>query len=231
VIVLADLALPYAEPGSLLHLVLRIASVFAYRLAILCAFLGLLYHAPAGALPRETLSMCHLIHIGLPEAYADAVPAGREPHVERQTNPSVSAAFGAGFAQFSVSLGGCSCGLYASPEAEARESNRPYARRQKYERMGWSKAKIDRAVAAMEEAAQSHTVMSGLRDAAAKLVADLAEWTGEVRLIVHEYRGSFAEERVQPRGTRRLTAAELRGIGRYDVLEDMLYVIAGVDSR
>lgn len=143
------------------------------------------------------------------------------PHLARQENPDVGAAFGEEFALFSITDGQCSCHLYDSPAAAEREPD--HARRRKYERRGWSQARIERALAAAEQAAALPD--RGVKENAAALIADLAERFGEVRLLVHEYRGSFAEERVRAHGEERISAAELRGAGRHRIELDTIYVI------
>ncbi|HEY0142093.1 MAG TPA: hypothetical protein VGF48_14430 [Thermoanaerobaculia bacterium] len=165
--------------------------------------------------------MCYLISLGVPERHARSLRATRLPRVDRQENPSISAMFGEELAQFSVTDGQCSCSLYSVPDKEG-DSARVDARRQKYERMGWSRAKIDRALA---DAERPQPARSGVTESVASTITDLAESCGEVRMIVHVYRGSFAEERVRVHETREITPADLRGAARYDIEVDTLYVI------
>lgn len=168
--------------------------------------------------------MCYLIHIGVPAKHAGAVRTGRVPHVEAHENPSVSRAFGPSIATFSVTDGQCACNLYTSPDAPSRDRDSATSRR-KYERLGWSEAKIARALGASEESSRLRQHPRGLRQDVVELVSGLAATAGEVRLIVHHYHGSFAEERVEPRGTREMSAAELREGGASAVVQDMVYVI------
>ena len=89
--------------------------------------------------------------------------------------------------------------------------------------MGWSQAKIARALGAAVQTQSDHT--SGIRKDVAELIANLAETTGEVRLFVHHYHGSFAEERVVSKGTRIMAVNELRRDGHANIVEDTVYMI------
>jgi hypothetical protein len=169
--------------------------------------------------------MCYLIHLGVPVRSAAAIQSNRLPHVSPARNESVSAAFGPAFALFSVSEGGCACNLYSPPKAGSDDQDRMETRRKKYERLGWSAAKIDRALADSVEA-RAHaeeTKRAGLREDVAIYVADLADRAGEVRLVVHFYHGSFSDEQVPSRTTRTIAAHELRrGL---PLAEDTVYII------
>lgn len=166
--------------------------------------------------------MCYLIHLGVPTRQADSVPPGRVPRIDPQRNASVSEAFGAGFAQFSVTDGGCSCSLYSEPRDVG---DRTAEKRKKYERMGWSRAKIERALADSAGSGEQARGHGGLREDIALLVAGFAERYGEVRLLIHAYRGSFIEERVTTLGTQTIEVAHLRAGGSAELLADTLYVI------
>lgn len=164
------------------------------------------------------LRVCALISLGVPLSHP--LQRQRLPRIDRIDNPAVAAAFGERFAQYSITEGQCSCDLYSRfmPEPDAGDSKR----RRKYERMGWSSAKIERALA---ESARPRQHDDGLRADVAALIAGIAEAAGEVRLIVHTYRGSFAEERVRVGDHVTLSAKELRADGRHTIAEDTLYTI------
>lgn len=157
--------------------------------------------------------MCALIHLGVPRSYRLA--PRRLPRIDRIDNPSVAQAFGEPFAQFSITEGQCSCDLYGRPQPAPDLEGK----RRKYERMGWSSAKIERALA------ESRDDDSGLREDVAALVAEIAEAAGEVRLVVHTYHGSFVEENVAVRERATMSAKDLRARGRHAIEEDTLYTI------
>ncbi|HEY0158705.1 MAG TPA: hypothetical protein VGF28_15585 [Thermoanaerobaculia bacterium] len=173
--------------------------------------------------------MCYLIQFGVPARHAHAVPKGRLPRVDRQHNPSVSAAFGSSFATFCVTDGGCSCHLYSAPDREGSERDRTRTGmlRRKYERLGWSKAEIARALAASVEgrAQSNHDSPPGIRPDVAELLADLVDVAGEIRLIVHQYHGSFAEEPIPTPAACSMSAREFREAGHAAILQDTVYVI------
>lgn len=171
--------------------------------------------------------MCYLIHVGVPIAHAAAVKAQRAPRVERCRNASVEQAFGTAFALFSVADGGCSCRLYSSPATKSRPARRSDALRKKYVRMGWSEEKIARALSSSNDAMSTsqHDDSPGLGRAAAEYVADLAGRCSEIRFIVHDYRGLFAEEVVVPARTVRMSPDELRAGGHFRIETDTVYEI------
>jgi hypothetical protein len=168
--------------------------------------------------------MCYFIHIGVPAAHAATIESPRVPRIEPHDNPSVAAAFGPSFALFGITDGGCACRLYSSPDGWS-DRDRTDTRRRKYERMGWSEAKIARALAASGEAQAQSEREPGLSADVAKLVANIATTAGEVRLIVHDYRGSFAEERVVAGEPRSVGAGELIASQYAAIREDTVYVI------
>ena len=155
--------------------------------------------------------------------HAESVQSPRAFRVAPQQNPSVNAAFGPAFVSFSVASGGCACELYSSPEARQRK-DRSDSRRRRYERMGWSDAKIQRALGDSAEA-RSHSRHGppGIREDVAAFLGDLAERSGELRLIVHHYHGLFSEETVPSAGSHTVTVDELRR--GFPFLEDTLYVL------
>lgn len=171
--------------------------------------------------------MCYLIHVGVPAAHAASIRTQRSPRVDRHSNPSVAEAFGSDFALYSITDGGCSCRLYASPGARSRRSRRSESLKKKYERLGWSEEKIARALASSNDALEQnhHDDGPGLGADVAGYVASLAESFGEVQLIVHEYRGSFAEEVVVPVRTVAMSAHELRAAGRFAIEVDTVHNI------
>jgi len=170
--------------------------------------------------------MCYLIHIGVPVAHTQSVRAQRSPRVERHSNASVERAMGSEYALFSIADGGCSCSLYSSPEAKSRRSGRNESLRKKYQRLGWAEEKIARALLASNDALtkNQHDDGSGIRADVAEYVIRLVETAGEVRLLVHDYRGTFAEEVVTTAvGRVAMSLDELRTGGRAIIALDTVY--------
>lgn len=154
--------------------------------------------------------MCYLIHVGVPSWYESSVEAPREFHVERHHNASVEAAIGSEFALFSISDGGCSCAMYVAPRHRGTEDRRADRMRKKYGRLGWSEAKVQRALTAATEARARNTRPPGLRVDVSEYIADLADVVLEVRLIVHDYRGPFSEEHVSSGAPKSVQASDVR---------------------
>ena len=144
--------------------------------------------------------MCWFIEIGAPsEVELDerrlAVRGGR---VQRAPGSPLQGALPAGDVAWSVSAGGCACGLFAQAdfaEAEARA-------RRAYTRRGWSAAKIERAVEARREDGRLGEP-AGHR-AFREFFAEVARSAGRVRLLVHD--ASDAAD--APRATVTLSLAE-----------------------
>ena len=169
--------------------------------------------------------MCYLIHIGVPQSRADEVPRSRLPRIARQENPSIAEAFGRGFVLFSVTDGGCACKLFSPPSAPDPWRDSPERKKRQYGRLGWSQAKIDRALATFEQDRSTSNRGAGLRQEVAAFIGELAVAFGEVKLLVHEYRGLFGTEKVIPRGSRSLRAEEFEGPAYCAVSEDVIYIV------
>lgn len=173
--------------------------------------------------------MCYLIHLGVPRSHAQDVPAGRVPRVEPQENPSISAAFGPAFALFSIADGGCSCSLYTAPDP-ARAERDALAKRRKYERLGWSPAKIERALVASGQSRSETPRRSGIRHDIATLIGQIARMASEVRLLVHAHHGAFREEIIVPQSTRLLNVEELEASAHATVAVDVVYSIVATGA-
>ena len=154
--------------------------------------------------------MCYLIHFGVPSWYESSVEAPREFHVERHHNASIEAAIGSEFAVFSVSDGGCSCAMYVAPRHRGTEDRDAEKKRRKYGRLGWSEAKVQRALTAATEAHSRNTRPPGFRIDVSEYIADLADVVLELKLIVHDYRGLFSEEQVSSSAPKSVKVSDIR---------------------
>src|SRR5262249_52856887 len=67
-------------------------------------------------------------------------------------NPTVLRALGG--TAYDITDGHCSCSFYVAPAIEGRSKTKIDAARERYEKEGWSKAKIDRA---LEAKSRSHS--------------------------------------------------------------------------
>jgi hypothetical protein len=110
----------------------------------------------------------------------DAVPA---------SNPVCSMMVDA--ERLEVTTGGCSCALYSDDPPDVPSGYEKM--RRGYERKGWSKAKIDRAIEASRLAAARP---SSKPDKAVDFVAaikELADGRARIFLLAHDFRGLFTE--------------------------------------
>jgi hypothetical protein len=105
-------------------------------------------------------------------------------------NPTVLHTLGG--VSYDITDGHCSCSFYVAPGTVDRAEAKANAVRQRYEKEGWSKAKIDRA---LEAKSRSHlrTARSPAFDFPGAVGALLRAGSG-VQLLCHSYTGRFDEE-------------------------------------
>lgn len=133
--------------------------------------------------------MCYFITVGLAEDKAEFlerhVPRGF--HIAAIENASVLQQMGQGFRTYLLTSGGCSCDLFTESSRSSEEDKRQRLRH-KYERMGWSAARIERA---LEQRAKSRGAASspGLRIDVQRFLGQLAEVAGQVAVVAHWYGG------------------------------------------
>lgn len=152
--------------------------------------------------------MCYFITIALPREHADAVRAAHASaglSIERTTNAAALEAAGSGWTPLLVTGGGCSCGWYARPSAAGLEERLAAAKR-KYERKGWSAAKIARALEAMATRPRPD---EGLHATIVELLTAIASRHGAVRVWVHDFTGKVESEAYAIAGRERWPLAEL----------------------
>lgn len=107
----------------------------------------------------------------------------------------------------------CSCELFMAAEDShrARVEAKARAYREKHRRMGWSAAKIERAMAsAAREHARQDRHFLGLRENVRALLADLAEQVGELGVLAHFYSDDVETETCQLTPGPRLNPEQLR---------------------
>lgn len=146
-----------------------------------------------------------------------AVPAGRSAEivgwldatsfgVEATGNSSAHTVAGKGFEPFLVTRGPCSCGLYRDPQIPIPDRQRN--KRAKYERRGWSEAKIERALADSARASRPEEV-NGPHPEVIALAAEAAKRAGTVRLWAHFFNGHVETETYAGGPVRRVPVARL----------------------
>jgi hypothetical protein len=105
-------------------------------------------------------------------------------------NPTVLRTLGG--VPYDITDGHCSCSFYVAPATVDRAEAEINAERGRYEKEGWSKAKIDRALEAKSKL-HSRTARSPAFDFPGAVGALLRAGSG-VRLLCHSYGGRFDEE-------------------------------------
>lgn len=158
---------------------------------------GKTQHCPLRTLILD-FAMCYFITIGIPydktEFLENHVP--RELHVSTVANETVLRHMGPGVRTYLLASGGCSCDLFSEPRGANENGGDAELKRlrRKYERQGWSAAKIERALsqhtAGSDETAQ---LVSGLRGDVQRFLGELAESVGRVAVLVHWYEGDVEE--------------------------------------
>jgi len=169
--------------------------------------------------------MCHLVTLGIDKSLGSALPEfgdGREGlALDPSRNPSVARLFPPSDLLLEITVGGCSCGLLGGP----LRSDHGEADRRRYEKKGWSAAKIERALEASRAArGRDHSRENARRFREA--IAGLLRRTPSIRLFLHTYGGAFDTEPVSSSKKVKLTLQEYNG--RHGVIpEDVLVEIAG----
>ncbi len=180
--------------------------------------------------------MCDFITVAFPKRFLDlfkiSIPRGLV--TEEISNPTIASNIPKEYIQAVITDGSCSCGLFFSQEdvedAKADRALKDMEKiREKYQKMNWSNAKIERTLAEIA-ATQNKNAFSrpeletGFRQDIREAIAKFAEMNCSVYVIVHAYCGSIAEERFGVQGRKNIAASRLRN-NEYILARDMLYVI------
>lgn len=150
--------------------------------------------------------MCYFVFIGFPSEHVPEITrrlSGVGLSTGVVSNPSVRGAFSAADAVLAITHQGCSCDLYGAQPTRFDEASV----RRSYERKGWSKAKIDRAVAGRRPT--ERPIFGAFR----RCIAELARDLGPIRLLAHDFSGSVDSEPVAARGRERRTLEEFERDG------------------
>ena len=160
--------------------------------------------------------MCYLVTIGIRESIGRVeamLGDGQLLAVRASQNASLRSVFPKEDRLFALTSGHCSCDLVipSSQRSVEQQRSRLQAR---YQREGWSQAKIARALADWEAAHARQMVArtaSGMQLYA--LLRALANKPGGLRVLIHFYSGRFDNEEVEPRGRVSDPTGELAGEG------------------
>ena len=100
--------------------------------------------------------MCYLLTFAVPSQVTPSTRT-RGFHIAPHSNEGGGHVYAAGMSVFSITSGECSCGLVSSGRSEA-DSGKTEKLRRKYEKQGWSQAKISRALGDRSEQQSQKTV-------------------------------------------------------------------------
>lgn len=139
--------------------------------------------------------MCFFIAIAVPHNAAERVRAEhtvRGMQIAPTANASARAAAGPGRVPLLVTTGGCSCDWYKRPaESESEAASKLAKARARYERMGWSQAKIERALEGMTRSPRHDF---GLHPVVIELLQAVARDCGSAAVWVHDFSGDVEVE-------------------------------------
>lgn len=141
--------------------------------------------------------MCYFVFVGVPPAHRHQVEelCSLDFEVSDWGGLPIKAVFPRGDSIVCVTRGGCSCGIYHSAPHGFDEN----AERRKYEKKGWTKAKIERAMLGRR---REQPVFARFRVGFANVVRAV----GSARIFAHSFTGSDIEtEPVAACNVRRLS--------------------------
>jgi hypothetical protein len=139
--------------------------------------------------------MCFFIAIAVPHNAVERVRAEhtvRGMQIAPTANASARAAAGPGRVPLLVTTGGCSCDWYKRPaESESEAASKLAKARARYERMGWSQAKIERVLEGMTRSPRHDF---GLHPVVIELLQAVARDCGSAAVWVHDFSGDVEAE-------------------------------------
>ena len=171
--------------------------------------------------------MCQLLTIGVSKSAGSALTAFGGPRdglaVTPSRNPHLASIFPPMDVRLDVTIGGCSCGLIGGQHG-GRSGDLSNQRR-RYERMGWSRAKIERALQA-STAGHDHDHASAHARRFREGILALLDRMPSIRLFVHMYSGDFDTETVVSKGVAHISRGQYEAAhGAFS--EDTLVEVAG----
>lgn len=170
--------------------------------------------------------MCYFITVGIPNTKSEAV-RGEVPRgfgLEPVENKSVLAALPLGYQTFLLVSGGCSCNLYQRAATPALLSHNPDRLRRKYEKKGWSTAKIDRAIKQSLPAQAKPSDFIGFRSDVTDILRSVSRNAGDFAILIHWYNGNIDDELISMDTPQRINPNQL---GDVVPEEDRLLWVAG----
>lgn len=137
--------------------------------------------------------MCYFVTLGIPSKVDIREWVSSDLALTPAENPALRDLFPAKDTLYYVTCGQCSCGLFVLPQDEQVESQQLEAVRLRHRKLGWSEAKITRAIEAAQKK-QGHTLES--RTLFLEAVTNLVERFDSLRLFAHFFSGDVEDEPV-----------------------------------
>lgn len=168
--------------------------------------------------------MCYFITMAVPKGQAEDI---RKKYAESglsldpTSNPSAQQPAGPDFVPLLVTGGGCSCAWYVRPDCDTHDEEQR-RRREKYRKLGWSDAKIERALATPPKTPPPD---SGLHPTIRDLLKEVAAECGEVRVWVHDFTGRAESEPYTIRRTQSCALSEVDSHARELGLDNVLTIL------
>ena len=169
--------------------------------------------------------MCYFISIAVDEKHESAVKRKLRSSftLSRSENPYIRTHLKPHDISFIIAEGMCACDLFSRPQVTESESREEKLRQKyskpKYKKLGWTAAKIERAIA--DNLSRPTDDFVGLRKDLRWQLGDLVSEVGRLSLVVHFYRGNPETDEVPIRLKKTITGADLRADDE-SVIEDTL---------
>jgi hypothetical protein len=168
--------------------------------------------------------MCRIVTVGVTGGSGDPnTPFRAAGFTTRPATNPTSAAMPAKSVRIDVTTGMCSCDFY-SGDTPYQAFDPEFARR-RYDRKGWSKAKIARAIEARHKPGTSASRAADLGTQFAAAIETLAKDGARISLLAHEFDGSF-DEPFEIVGTTQLPLAHYVARGNYFPEDTLVSLLA-----
>lgn len=174
--------------------------------------------------------MCYFITIAVDEKHESTLKQKLRSsfRLSRSENPSIKARLKPQDVSFAMTDGMCACDLFRKPQQLESENREEKLRRKyskpKYKKLGWTEAKIERAIANILSK-PTNEVSSGLRADLRWQLCDLVADVGRVSILVHFYSGDTETDEVLIELKKTITCEDLRDDDG-SVVEDSLVEVA-----
>lgn len=169
--------------------------------------------------------MCYFITIAVDEKHESTLKQKLRSSftISPSENPSIKTNLEPQDVSFVLTNGMCACDLFSPPQERKSEDRDEKLRRKyskpKYKKLGWTAAKIERAIA--DSLRKPTNEFSGLRADLRWQLCDLVAAVGQLSIVVHFYSGDPETDEVPIKLKQSITWEDLRDNDQ-SVVEDTL---------